>query len=461
MDEIHKLNDELISSLDSDLHRLYAQNDKKVQKGAAPLLKKIYLEDQNATQRQRMAKAEKDDNKEALIFAVVWLMLRANERAIDKINNMSAKLYIMNYDHMIDEIERIAGQELHIKRFGAIDKAEKLIERTRGYYDKRAYRRLVDEKRLTMDVTRRLDKSIKNGDSAAEMMKSLRHVVWQSKNSSRLTADTDGTRIINSARLKIFKEAEQIGIKMQKIWSATMDERVRDTHFHMNGETVDVDRPFSNGGMFPADHALPPEERINCRCWILPKILDNSEKSGIMNVGGGKMGVSIHIDKFTPCLEDARTGKLVATAYDKATREELKDLKKQGWLFDWAVKELDSSEIYKLTLSGDSKIQGLISIKDTTKDSAVHVILAESAPHNKGSDKMFDGVGGHLFAIAAKKSIEKGYNGYLFMDAKNEELVEHYIRTLSAKFLGIAHPYRMFIDEYAAHKLLKKYTLED
>lgn len=46
------------------------------------------------------------------------------------------------------------------------------------------------------------------------------------------------------------------------------------------------------------------------------------------------------------------------------------------------------------------------------------------------------------------------------MDAKNTELVNHYRDSLGAVLLGMPHPYRMFIDEDAAERLLRIYTLE-
>ncbi len=92
---------------------------------------------------------------------------------------------------------------------------------------------------------------------------------------------------------------------------------------------------------------------------------------------------------------------------------------------------------------------------------AVYVMLAESAPHNLGTHKKYNGVGGHLFAAAVKISVDKGYGGFIFIDAKNEELVKHYTQTLGAVLLGRPHPYRMFIDEENARKPLEIYTFEE
>ncbi|MGN0576877.1 MAG: phage minor capsid protein [Ruminococcus sp.] len=186
--------------------------------------------------------------------------------------------------------------------------------------------------------------------------------------------------------------------------------------------------------------------------------VDKSAESGIIEEEV-KQEMNLIIDKFTPCLEDTETGELVPTIYEKANRKELSQLK--GWNFNWLDKDLDNAEIYKLCVADDKNIQGLVAVTDFQRDMAVYVNIAESAPHNLGENKKFNGVGGHLFAIAAQISIEKGYGGFLFMDAKNTELVKHYSKTLGAVLLGRPHPYRMFIDEENAMKLLDTYTFEE
>ena len=186
------------------------------------------------------------------------------------------------------------------------------------------------------------------------------------------------------------------------------------------------------------------------------KVLQNQAQSGIMKVQGGK-NMNIEIDGFTPCLEHAKTGKIIETSYAKASKSELRSL--DGWKFDWTHPSLKNAEIYKLTVKGDDKIQGLIALTKFERDKAVYINIAESAAENLGKNKVYNGVGGHLFAIAAKRSYDLGYGGFMFMDAKNAELVEHYRKSLGATLLGRPHPYRMFIDEDAAGRLLKIYTL--
>lgn len=171
------------------------------------------------------------------------------------------------------------------------------------------------------------------------------------------------------------------------------------------------------------------------------------------------MGISIEIDRFTPCLLDISTNQIIDTDYSIATPKDLIGLKKQGWNFNWRAESLSKAKVYKLTLSNDDTIQGMIAVTDYPSDSAIYINIAESAPHNLGHNKKYEGVGGHLFAIAAQESVDKGYGGFLFLDAKNMELVKYYHDKFGAVLLGMPHQYRMYIDEQNAQKLLKIYTL--
>lgn len=184
--------------------------------------------------------------------------------------------------------------------------------------------------------------------------------------------------------------------------------------------------------------------------------MTKGKESGIIEAQGGVDVMKI--DKFTPCLENAKTGEILQTTFSMATKQELKSLK--GWNFNWIDDELKSAKVYKLTLLNDSKIQGLVALTDFSKDKAIYVDIAESAPNNLGREKEYYGVGGHLFAIAVEQSVKLGYGGFVFMDAKSDELVLHYTQTLGATLLGMPHQYRMFIDEEAANKLLEIYTLK-
>jgi len=171
------------------------------------------------------------------------------------------------------------------------------------------------------------------------------------------------------------------------------------------------------------------------------------------------MQIDIIIDRMTPCLVEIATGKIHQTTFSVAKAAELINLQVQGWNFDWSDAELAYCNIYKLQIVGDDEIQGFIAAEVVR--GAVYIHLAESAPHNIAPNKKFEGVGGHLFAIAIKLSVSMGFDGYVYFEAKNQKLAEHYINKMGARLLRTRiHEYRMEVDEESAHKLIEQYTLE-
>ena len=76
-----------------------------------------------------------------------------------------------------------------------------------------------------------------------------------------------------------------------------------------------------------------------------------------------------------------------------------------------------------------------------------------TAPHNYGHLGKYEGVGGHLFAIACQISLEAGCDGVVAFTSKTS-LVEYYKQALNA--IEIADR-RLVIFEDAAKILLNKY----
>ena len=174
--------------------------------------------------------------------------------------------------------------------------------------------------------------------------------------------------------------------------------------------------------------------------------------------------IDIWVDEIVPCLKNTETGeseetvvfKIESRAYlRKFTRED-------GWHINWNEVPKDV-EVYALALKSTNEIQGLLGIKNDKDSNAVYMHWACTAPwnnkHEFGSQK-YEGVGGHLFAIAADKSIQWGYEGAMHGFAADEKLLNHYINMFDAEYLGMLHRYQFFIDENSASKLLEVYSYE-
>ena len=162
------------------------------------------------------------------------------------------------------------------------------------------------------------------------------------------------------------------------------------------------------------------------------------------------MEIDILIDKLTDCLLDTETGKIVKTEFIKKETK-IRSTEYKGWKFNWSTPQKNGYDIYELFVKGDKAVQGRIALK--IDGGVADVDIVESAPYNVGREGKYEGVGGHLFAIACQVSLEAGCDGYVAFTAKTD-LVDYYKEKIGAK---IVMDRRMYIDDVTAKQLIEKY----
>lgn len=94
-------------------------------------------------------------------------------------------------------------------------------------------------------------------------------------------------------------------------------------------------------------------------------------------------------------------------------------------------------------MEGSVDIQGLVAIAKNDDMQAVYISWMCTSPDNNKlitDNVKYLGVGGHLFAIAAKKSIDFGYDGYMYGFAANQDLLKHYVEVFHGEVIAILHP---------------------
>jgi hypothetical protein len=173
----------------------------------------------------------------------------------------------------------------------------------------------------------------------------------------------------------------------------------------------------------------------------------------------------VEIDELTPCLKDNTTGEIINTEVLRVTRKSFlsKFNRKNGWYVNWKQLCDGNREIYALVIEGSVDIQGLIAITPNKDYDAVYIDWAVAAPQNNKvlvDTPKYIGVGGHLFAVAINKSYEYGFNGVVTGFASNKKLVEHYVETLGAEWIGVLHPYQIIIEGNNAEKIKEVYDYE-
>ncbi len=164
--------------------------------------------------------------------------------------------------------------------------------------------------------------------------------------------------------------------------------------------------------------------------------------------------LDFEIDSLTNSIRNIISGDSFQTEVIRLLAIDLKTItKKNGWTFNWKAESKENrKEVYKLTIVNNPHIiQGLISF--TINGDHIYMDLLESAPFNRGKNKVYEGVAGNLVAYACKVSFQKGFEGYVSFTSKTI-LIEHYIKTLNAIPVG---GQLMVINTLAANILVDKY----
>ncbi len=125
-------------------------------------------------------------------------------------------------------------------------------------------------------------------------------------------------------------------------------------------------------------------------------------------------------------LLETATGKLIEGEISRLQRSEFRLISNRTGFsgFDWR-KEGDY-EIYKVTLAGDERILGLMSVEDIPHEFRLHIRLLQVNAENKGSNKKIDYIIGCLIALACDKAFKEfPYGGFVSLVPKTR-LIKHY-----------------------------------
>jgi predicted dithiol-disulfide oxidoreductase (DUF899 family) len=166
------------------------------------------------------------------------------------------------------------------------------------------------------------------------------------------------------------------------------------------------------------------------------------------------IALDFEIDRLTNSIQNTISGDSFPTDVSRLTKTDLKHItKKNGWSFNWKSELEDNiKEVYKLTITNNPNIiQGLLSF--TVQPDHLYMDLLESAPFNRGKNKLYEGVAGNLVAFACKVSFQHGFDGYVSFTSKTK-LIDHYTKTLGAIQFG---GQLMIINTIAANNLIDKY----
>jgi SPP1 gp7 family putative phage head morphogenesis protein len=113
------------------------------------------------------------------------------------------------------------------------------------------------------------------GEGYTKMSKRIKDTLDGNATKAITVVRTEAHRVQNDGRLQSMQHAEKKGLQLQKMWVASLDDRTRKSHAKLDGQVVDIDKPFVVDGhkaMAPNKFGRP-ELDINCRCKIVERVV--------------------------------------------------------------------------------------------------------------------------------------------------------------------------------------------
>lgn len=131
----------------------------------------------------------------------------------------------------------------------------------------------LDIKDLKSTIRSEISRGISQSYSYEKMAQLIKQASGNSYANSVRIARTEGHRITNEATYNAQMKAKSKGAQIMKQWDATLDSKTRPEHQALDGQLVDIDKPFVIDGyeaMYPGGFGVPSLD-INCRCCVLQR----------------------------------------------------------------------------------------------------------------------------------------------------------------------------------------------
>ena len=193
-------------------------------------------------------------------------LAHTNEKALDYVNNQMPRVYGINYNGTIDQIKTDAGRIGMGVSFNLLDERtiRNLVQTDKLDLPRKQLEKYKDKAWNAKAINSQMIQGILQGETIPEMAARLQNVTDMNEAAANRNARTMTTSAENSGRMDGMKAAEGKGLVYEKQWMATNDDRTRESHAEIDGESVPLDETFSNKLQYPGDPEGDPGEVYNC-----------------------------------------------------------------------------------------------------------------------------------------------------------------------------------------------------
>ena len=284
-DKAHRLTDEKLEEIEKRLSAIYSRAGKEIgerwkeylveSQTEIDELQKAYdlakksgdpKEIRKAGKKLASAKRERtlmDSRFKALTETTAAQLANVNKTALAYINGRLPEVYSINYNALKQAVDGVGGYS-----FALVD-ADTVKNLTTTDKSLLPYKQLDEKADVRWNIKKmnaEVLQGILQGEPMDKIAGRLYKVTGMNETAAIRNARTMVTGAENKGRQDSYARAEADGIILQKEWIATNDSRTRHSHAALDGATVDQDKKFDNGLMYPGDPSGRPEEVWNCRC---------------------------------------------------------------------------------------------------------------------------------------------------------------------------------------------------
>lgn len=317
-DYAHRMTEKQLAELEKRIASIYKQAADELSDTVTAYFKQLEKRDaemqdklkagtitEHQYKQWRLAQIGRGNRFIALRDKVAERYTNANEVAIAYINDATPGIYTLNRNYSAYTIEQVSSSadftlfdERTVKRL-AVEQPDLM-----PYYPKdRALKRGIDLAYGKQQITANVTSGILQGKGIGKISDDLQSRMQDMNRTSAIrTARTAVTGAQNAGRLDTYRAALDMGIKLKKRWLATLDKRTRHAHAMLDGQIVDVDKPFKVDGyelMYPGDSSAPGYLVYNCRCTQIAEVDGEDTSSGGRRAINPETGESVLVGDMT------------------------------------------------------------------------------------------------------------------------------------------------------------------
>ena len=206
--------------------------------------------------------------------AIAYQLYGTNTTAKNIVKEMCPEVFAENYNFSAYDIEQQAQVNTSFTLYSkeAVERLAKDNPDVLPPVGKKVAKEIAEGKAVrwnNQQLQSVMMQGILQGDSIPKLATRLANTVGDRDRKAAIrNARTMATGAQNAGRVQSYKNAKDMGIDLEQMWIATMDNRTRHTHRWIDGEVRPVGETFSNGCEYPADPKGDPAEIYNCRCTL-------------------------------------------------------------------------------------------------------------------------------------------------------------------------------------------------